>query len=172
MTKMVQIVEEMSARLSQIADAEAALVRALGEALSRVDHKLLQDVRSITTEHEARRGAILHELQSLATRIGAFPAIREHAQTIPYAEQAPGIAYTEPAPEAQQYAAQQYAPPQYAEPQYAESAHGVRYGEPAPRPFAAANGNQMPFARSGDWREATSNIEDELDTFFKERAAS
>jgi hypothetical protein len=172
MTKMVQIVEEMSARLSQIADAEAALVRALGEALSRVDHKLLQDVRSITTEHEARRGAILHELQSLATRIGAFPAIREHAQTIPYAEQAPGIAYTEPAPEPQQYAAQQYAPQQYAEPQYAEPAHGVRYGEPAPRPFAAANGNHMPFARSGDWREATSNIEDELDTFFKERVAS
>jgi hypothetical protein len=165
MTKMVQIVEEMSARLSQIADAEAALVRALGEALSRVDHKLLQDVRSITTEHEARRGAILHELQSLATRIGAFPAIRESAPSLHYAEPAPsiaygehaqGLAYAEPPPEAQ------YAPP----------AQMPRYAEPAPRPFSAANGNQMPFARSGDWREATNNIEDELDTFFKERAAS
>ncbi|HZT48965.1 MAG TPA: hypothetical protein VFA64_13395 [Hyphomicrobiaceae bacterium] len=169
MTKMVQIVEEMSARLSQIADAEAALVRALGEALSRVDHKLLQDVRSITTEHEARRGAILHELQSLATRIGAFPAIRDSSQSIPYTEQAPGIAYTEPAPEPR-YAEPQYAQPQYAQPPYAEPAHGAGYGEPAGRPFAAANGNHMPFARSGDWREATSNIEDELDTFFKERA--
>jgi hypothetical protein len=165
MTKMVQIVEEMSARLSQIADAEAALVRALGEALSRVDHKLLQDVRSITTEHEARRGAILHELQSLATRIGAFPTIREQAQTIPYAEQAPSIAYSEHAQGVH------YAEPA-SETHYGEQAPPPRYAEAAVRPFAAANANQMPFARCGDWREATNNIEDELDTFFKERVAS
>src|SRR5689334_4311512 len=74
MTKMIQLIEEMDARLSQIADAENELVRALGHALSRVDQRLLQDVRKITTEHESRRGAILHELQGLATRIGAFPS--------------------------------------------------------------------------------------------------
>ena len=72
MTKMIQLIEEMDARLSQIADAENELVRALGHALSRVDQRLLQDVRKITTEHESRRGAILHELQGLATRIGFY----------------------------------------------------------------------------------------------------
>ena len=75
MSKMIELVEEMRARLNQITDTEQALVRALGEALSRVDHKLLQDVRNITTDHESRRGAILHELQTLASRIGAFPGV-------------------------------------------------------------------------------------------------
>ena len=88
MTKMIELVEEMRARLNQIAEAEHTLVRALGEALSRVDQKLLQDVRSITTDHESRRGAILHELQALALRIGAFPVARE---------QAPGLEFGNPA---------------------------------------------------------------------------
>jgi uncharacterized protein (DUF885 family) len=130
MTKMSQLVEEMGARLGQIADAEQQLVRALGEALSRVDQELLQHVRNITTEHEARRGAILQELHTLAARIGAFPVAREPL---------PGVEYAEP---------------------------------PAARPpIAAANGNMRPFIR-GDWRQAASNIEDELDTFFKDRAAT
>jgi hypothetical protein len=34
MTKMIQLIEEMDARLSQIADAENKLVRALAQALS------------------------------------------------------------------------------------------------------------------------------------------
>ena len=89
MTKMVQLVEEMRARLSQIADSEQALVRALGEALSLVDQKLLQDVRSLTTEHEARRAAILYELQGLASRIGAFPTAQP--------EPAPELDYADPA---------------------------------------------------------------------------
>ena len=128
MSKMIELVEEMRARLNQITDTEQALVRALGEALSRVDHKLLQDVRNITTDHKSRRGAILHELQTLASRIGAFPGVRE------------------PVP-------------------------GLPFNEPAARPIAAANGNQNPFTR-GDWRQAASNIEDELDIYFKERTAS
>jgi len=128
MTKMIQLVEEMRAHLNQVTDAEQALVRALGEALSRVDQKLLQDVRNITTDHEARRGAILHELQGLAARIGAFPAPREPAA-------------------------------------------GLEYADPAPKPVAAVNGNQRPFSR-GDWRQAANNIEDELDIYFQDRAAS
>jgi hypothetical protein len=88
MSKMIELVEEMRARLNQITDAEQALVRALGEALSRVDHKLLQDVRIITTDHESRRGAVLHELQNLASRIGAFPVRPEPA---------PGLEYADPA---------------------------------------------------------------------------
>jgi hypothetical protein len=128
MTKMIQLVEEMRARLNQVTDAEQALVRALAEALSRVDQKLLQDVRNITTDHEARRGAILHELQGLAARIGAFPAPREPAA-------------------------------------------GLEYADPAAKPVAAVNGSQRPFSR-GDWRQAANNIEDELDIYFQDRAAS
>ncbi len=84
MSKMINFVEDMRARLDAIADAEQALVRALAEALSRVDQKLLQDVRSITTEHEARRGVILGELQALASRMGALPAPREPVAEIAY----------------------------------------------------------------------------------------
>lgn len=130
MSKMVQLVDEMRTRLNEITEREQALVRALGEALTRVDHRLLQDVRSITSEHETRRGAILSELQHLAARIGAFPAARE--------------------PVAQ-----------------------LNHAEPAlkPKPLAAANDRPPMFGR-GDWRTAASNIEDELDIYFKDRAAS
>ena len=73
MSKMVQLVEELRERLNTIADGEQKLVSSLREALNRFDQKLLQDVRSITAEHESRRGAILSELQGLASRMGAFP---------------------------------------------------------------------------------------------------
>jgi len=73
MSKMVQLVEELRERLNTIADGEQKLVSSLREALNRFDQKLLQDVRSITAEHESRRGAILNELQGLASRMGAFP---------------------------------------------------------------------------------------------------
>ena len=88
MTKMIDLVEEMRARLNQVTETEQALVRALAEALSRVDQKLLQDVRNIATDHESRRGAILHELHGLAARIGAFPAPREPAAGLEYADPA------------------------------------------------------------------------------------
>jgi hypothetical protein len=155
---MIQLVEEMGARISQITDAEQELVRALGDALSRVDQKLLQDVRKITNEHESRRGAILHELQGLATRIGAFPAAREPITNVEYSEPAARpiaaatsipAAHDMPAPGSVQSYAQ------------AAAANGV----------AATNGQMRPFTR-GDWRQAASNIEDELDSFFKDRAAA
>jgi hypothetical protein len=73
MSKMIELVDEMRARLKQITDAEQTLVRAMGDALQLVDERLLQDVRNIRTDHEVRRGAILQELQGLASRIGAFP---------------------------------------------------------------------------------------------------
>ena len=74
---MVQLVDEFRERLTTIADTEHKLVTQLREALNRYDQKLLQDVRNITAEHELRRGVILGELQSLATRMGAFPVPRE-----------------------------------------------------------------------------------------------
>ena len=99
MSKMMNLVEDMRARLDAIADTEQALVRALGEALNRVDHKLLHDVRSITTEHETRRGAILLELQGLASRIGAFPSARESRAGIEYEATArPIVSANDPEP--------------------------------------------------------------------------
>src|SRR5262245_44514909 len=78
MSKMVQLVDEFRERLTTVADTEHKLVAQLREALNRYDQKLLQDVRNITAEHESRRGVILSELQSLASRMGAFPvAARE-----------------------------------------------------------------------------------------------
>jgi hypothetical protein len=161
---MIQLVEEMGARISQITDAEQELVRALGDALSRVDQKLLQDVRKITNEHESRRGAILHELQGLATRIGAFPAPREPIQSVEYSE-----------PAARPLTAASGIPPAHDTPAAggapSYSAVPTVNGLSAANGVAAANGSHRPFSR-GDWRQAASNIEDELDSFFKERAAA
>jgi hypothetical protein len=74
MTDMIELVEEMRAKIGQIASAEEELVGSLRDALSRVDDKLLREVRTITTDHEARRGHSLHELRRLSSRIGTFPA--------------------------------------------------------------------------------------------------
>lgn len=79
MSKMLQLVEQMQARLNEISASEQALLRGLRDALNRVDDKLMQDVRTISAEHENRRRAVLDELQGLASRLGAFPAAREPA---------------------------------------------------------------------------------------------
>lgn len=73
MTTLIEQIEEMRLRMNELASSEQGLVRALGDALSRADQRLLQDVRSLSVEHEVRRGAILKELQSLAARMGALP---------------------------------------------------------------------------------------------------
>jgi hypothetical protein len=177
MTKMMQLVEEMRARLDQISDTEQTLVRALGDALSRVDQKLLQDVRSISIEHEARRGAILLELQTLASRIGAFPTARE-----PMA----GIEYSEPAarsigsPHNGHEVPYNRGPEPAGHPHMADAMHrgheaGHRGADPIPFP---RNGHHhhhahqhAAFNRGGDWRQAANNIEDELDVYFKDAAA-
>jgi hypothetical protein len=112
MSKLSQHIEEMRDRLDKIADDEQGLVRALGEALNRLDQALLQDVRAVASEHQARREAILGELQSLAAGVGMFRAPLPPAEEIP--------SYT-PLKERTQAIA------------------------------------------PGDWRRATSNIEDELD---------
>ena len=79
MTTLIEQIEEMRIRMNQLAAAEQDLVRALGDALSHADQKLLQDVRGVAEEHDARRGAILKELQSLAARMGALPRRRPFA---------------------------------------------------------------------------------------------
>jgi hypothetical protein len=85
MTKMLELVAEMRARLTETARTEETLIAALGAALHDADTRLLAEVRDLTMAHEARRVAILTELQTLAGRIGAFPAL---SQT----DDVPGIA--------------------------------------------------------------------------------
>lgn len=89
MTTLIEQIEEMRQRMNDLAAGEQDLVRALGDALGRADQKLLQDVRAVAEEHEARRGVILKELQSLAARMGALPrprapfaALEEQAQPL------------------------------------------------------------------------------------------
>jgi hypothetical protein len=84
MSNIIQLVKEMSTRLNEIAESEQALVRTLGEAMSAVDEKLLQDVRNLAREQEVRREMILLELQGLASRIGTFPMPREQAAGLAY----------------------------------------------------------------------------------------
>lgn len=122
MTKMIEYVDDLNARLSEVSSTEQTLIRALDQALSSVDRKLLADVRDLTLAHEARRVVILQELQLLASRIGAFPAPRE---------QQPAI----------------------------EDGGQVQGG-------ASPADSSRDAMRVGDWRQAVSNIRDELDDFF------
>ncbi len=113
--KLLQHIEEMRVRLSEIAGDEQVLVKALGDALDRLDQALLRDVRTIASEHELRREEILGELQGLAGGIGMFR-------------------------------------PPLGAPQAPEEL----------APYRRQNGFQQRIA-PGDWRQATSNIEDDLD---------
>ena len=79
MRPLLQQLEEMHIRIAETATHEETLVKALGDALTRLDEQLLQDVQSIATEHEARRTAILGELQGLASSIGMFQVQRPTA---------------------------------------------------------------------------------------------
>jgi hypothetical protein len=98
MTKLLQHIDDMRARLKEVADHEQALVKALGDALDRLDQALLRDVRSIASAHEERREAILGELQGLASGIGMFraplaaPAREELPSYMPSGEHARAIA--------------------------------------------------------------------------------
>ncbi|MBA2127664.1 hypothetical protein DLM45_15745 [Hyphomicrobium methylovorum] len=74
MTRLHQNVEELLARLTEDSQGEMELVRALGDAIRRVDEQLLREVRTVTVQHEMRREAILGELQTLAGRLCVLPA--------------------------------------------------------------------------------------------------
>jgi len=127
MTTLLQQIEEMRQHVNELADGEHTLVKALGDALNRTDHKLLQDVRQVAAEHAARRALILKELQSLASSIGMFPASHEPLAAIEESPRDPH-AY-DPLP---------------------EQAHSIV---------------------RGDWRQAASNIHDDLDYRLNGRAA-
>ncbi|MGQ0674287.1 MAG: hypothetical protein ACT4N2_15615 [Hyphomicrobium sp.] len=125
MTKLHDQIEDMQHRLGQNAQTEQTFVKALSEALSLVDNHLLNEVRRVTAEHEARRGAIYDALQDLAGRLCSFPA--------------------EPPPAMTEIAASA--------------------AEPSPvATLQRVNGH---LHAPGDWRKATSNIEDDADYHWK-----
>jgi hypothetical protein len=70
--KLLEQIEAMRARMNELATGEQTIIKTLGEALSAVDQRLLEDVRQVTAAHEVRRGAILRELKMLAERMGAL----------------------------------------------------------------------------------------------------
>jgi hypothetical protein len=72
MRELLQQLEEMHMRIAETATHEETLVKALGDALIRLDQQLLADVQTIASEHEVRRTEILGELQGLASSIGMF----------------------------------------------------------------------------------------------------
>jgi hypothetical protein len=84
MTKLPQHIDEMGVLLTQTAKHEQSLVKALSEALSKVDEQLVQDIRKVAVQHQARRAEIFMELQALAHCIGAFPAAHEIPHEIPH----------------------------------------------------------------------------------------
>jgi hypothetical protein len=147
MSDLLQQIEEMRTRMNKLATGEQELVRALGDALSRTDQKLLEDVRSAAADHEARRGAILNELQSLASRMGALPRPREQyaATEAPQRAVRTGDAGGLPSPQ---------------EPYDTLTA--------APLDFP-----EMPkLSRRGDWRQAAANIEDAVSNHLMGRASA
>ncbi len=74
MTGMTKTVEEMLSRLETNSKSELSLVRALAEAIRRVDDQMLHELRNLSLQHELRRESILDELQTLATRLCHLPA--------------------------------------------------------------------------------------------------
>jgi len=79
MGKLQQQLEEMHIRIAEMASHEETLVKALSDALTRLDEQLLADVQAIASDHEARRITILGELQGLASSIGMFQVSRSPA---------------------------------------------------------------------------------------------
>lgn len=98
MTTLTEQIEAMRLRMNQLATEEHGLVRTLGDALTSADQRLLEEVRSIAAAHEARRGAILRELEALAARMCALHR-PEPLAALERAQQA------NPAPKAEQHPA-------------------------------------------------------------------
>ena len=72
MTTLIEQIEQMRLRMNQLATEEHGLVRSLGDALASADQRLLDEVRSVSASHEARRREIMRELQALAGRMCAL----------------------------------------------------------------------------------------------------
>ena len=75
-------IDQMREQLSQTAETERSLVQSLSDGLNRMDQETLRSVRNMSAEHEARRGGIFNELQTLSASIGTFQPAREQQAAI------------------------------------------------------------------------------------------
>jgi hypothetical protein len=67
-------VKQMRSRVAELAKLEGQLVSDLSSTLQQLDDLILQEVRTISAEHEARRANLLNELKSLAMKLdGSLP---------------------------------------------------------------------------------------------------
>ena len=82
LTHLTSHIEQVRQRLAQTADTERSLVQELGDALKRFDQEILQNVRTVAADHEARRSGILDELHALAGSIGKFLPPREPVEPV------------------------------------------------------------------------------------------
>lgn len=87
MSTLIEQIEAMRIRMNELATEEHELVRTLGEELAGVDQRLLEEVRNVAAAHDARRGAILRELQMLAGRMCSLHGPREPAAALEHARQ-------------------------------------------------------------------------------------
>lgn len=139
-----QQIEEMRTRLSENAQSEQALLGALSEALGQVDQQLLETVRQVTADHEARRGDILNELQVLASRLCVFPKALPSAEPVRAREQVTSL---------------------YGKVSELPARQNL---EAVTVPLTAKNGKTR--HAPGDWRQAASNIDDELEFYLDAQA--
>jgi hypothetical protein len=77
MKTLAEELEEMRIRMHDLATTEHDLMNALGDALNNADSRLLDDLRNLTSDHDARRAAIVDELRRLASRLGTLPGAGE-----------------------------------------------------------------------------------------------
>jgi hypothetical protein len=97
MSTLIEQIEAMSIRMNELATEEHELVRTLGEELAGVDQRLLEEVRNVAAAHDARRGAILRELQMLAGRMCSLHGPREPAAALEHARQEEPVGETQAA---------------------------------------------------------------------------
>jgi hypothetical protein len=82
MTTLLEQIEAMRVRMTELGTQEHGIVRTLGEALAAVDLRLLDEIRSVAAAHDARRGAILGELKMLARRMGTLHSPQPQADAL------------------------------------------------------------------------------------------
>jgi hypothetical protein len=73
MTALPKTIRDLFEQLSDNSTTELEAVQRLANAIRHADDRMLEEVRSVTLLHDARREAIFDELQHLACRLCALP---------------------------------------------------------------------------------------------------
>lgn len=172
MSKLSEQIQEMQRRLTANALDEQAFVKALGEALSEVDQHLLHEVRRLGDEHETRRGHILRELQDMAGRLCMLPGGGgRQPQAIDHREVETHLNRIAPQIQQQANLTRELHNAVNRELQAAtinrdrDRDYHQPIGRELPPTHHHANGRDQ--HSPGDWRRATSAIEDDIDTYWR-----